>query len=63
VGLEFFGRADDDFVQHLPGVHRDQAHGFTELHLDGVGREAHVVGHADFDGALGVLGLAITDCP
>ena len=58
VGAKLFRCADDDFVQCLAGIDRHQTHGLAQLHVQGVGAEAHVIRHADFDGAAYLLGLA-----
>jgi hypothetical protein len=50
--------ADDELVHHLAGVADHELHRLALPHLDALGREAHVVGHADRDAALGTLGIA-----
>ncbi len=56
--LQFLAGADHQLVQHLAGVDDTQAHGLALAHLDAVRGEAHVVRHADVDGAARVLGVA-----
>ena len=50
--------ADDDLVHHLALVLGPQAHGFALAHLDVAWGKAHVVAHAQGDGAGHGLGVA-----
>ena len=54
---QFRRGADHELVYDFAFVFGTQAQRLAELHVQVLGRKAHVVAHADGDGALGLFGF------
>jgi hypothetical protein len=57
VFLQLLGGTDHDLVHHFALVFGTQAQGLAQFHVQVLGCKAHVVAHADGDGALGFFGV------